>query len=531
MTTPRQSIRNNPIHSPTLLMACRVIEALMADDIAAANTAIAPWGPGTLTRLAWSADPKDRCYIYETSADWNLFFRGIISATDFANAFIGSNRHAAPGGQGEVLDYFADEYTAMIAVVGPWLIARWDLLTVVNPAVAAFGHSRGGSLARMLLSAGEIRARVDRGASFIVEIGSPRISDTVFNRELGIQGRHFSAPDDTITQLVPRTWGVGWPSPITLVPWGTQMGTPFERLALSNRGYLEREKSEEKTSDVSALRTLWGAAALTLWPEPHYIQTYRDHFAAQSTSYGPATSLSGVGTMPVPTVMAIDDVLEFAVDGRADAQQITNVLHMRVNADPSGPGVNTTALALLRTMWKNNVLPLLNSGYSVANYTLKKISSVTAGIPTARQPHPFTLAYEWEIALPGTPADVGGVVGPALPTFVTASCRKLTGYGGRYWRGGIRFGIISEDDTLAGGNKLTDPAKALWDTASEKILRNNPPGDMPDYLTSVVFSGTYAAWGPAAPYTVIQSTADVLDRLMSARVGSLVSRRFRASGG
>lgn len=512
-------------------MVCRVIDALMADDAPAATLALAPWGPGTLHTVSWSVDPKDRCYVFETPTDWNIFFRGIISATDFANAFLGSLRVTAPGGVGSTLAYFADDYTAMATVVVPWLIARFDALTVVNPKLGIFGHSRGGSLARLLCSADPIRSRIDRGASIIIELGSPRVTDTSYNMNLGIQGRHFSMPADTITQIVPRTWGNGWPSPLPLVPWITSMGTPYRRFLLSNVGYLEREPSEEGPVDEPAPLTLWGLASLVLEPTPHYIGTYRDFFASQSVMYGPATIPIGGFIMPAPTNLAVDDVLEFTVDGRADSQQVTNVLHFRVNSALVPPTTNVTLIAALVALWRINILPLLNENFAVANYLMKKIASVTAGVPTPNQPHPFTLAFEWEIAQPGAAADVGGTAGASLPTFVTASVRKLTGFGGRYWRGGIRFGTINEADTLAGGNQLTGAAKTAWEAASQQVLRNNPPGGLPDYVTSVVFSGTYAAWGPAAPYTVIESTADVLDRSVNQRVGSLVSRRFRATGG
>lgn len=234
--------------------------------------------------------------------------------------------------------------------------------------------------------------------------------------------------------------------------------------------------------------------------------------------------------MPAPTNLAPDDVLEFVVEGRADSQQVTNVLHYNVGTLP-GVTTNVTLLAAMVAVWRLSILPLLNAGFAVSNYMLKKIDSVTAGVPTADQPHPFTLAYLWEIALPGTGADVGGTAGEMLPTFVTVSARKLTGFGGRYWRGGTRFGPISEADTLPSGNLLTGAAKTAWDTAASDVLKPNPPGVMPDYIYPVVFSGTYAAWGPAAPATPFNSTAPVLDRLVNSRVGSLVSRRFRAVGG
>lgn len=168
---------------------------------------------------------------------------------------------------------------------------------------------------------------------------------------------------------------------------------------------------------------------------------------------------------------------ELRILGSADGQAVVNILHARLNiAAPAelAPSDSTAILESLRTEWRDNILPVLGNRYSVKAYELWVIGgAIREDGPNPPDTFTYRFSYSDTQSLVGQPADVGGLVGPFMPTFAAVSVAKKGSTGTKILRGGMRLSPLTElqNDNLAGGtgNRLSAAAVAAFDSAIQGL--------------------------------------------------------------
>lgn len=223
--------------------------------------------------------------------------------------------------------------------------------------------------------------------------------------------------------------------------------------------------------------------------------------------------------------IAVDQLLQITVLGKASNQAVLNVFHYRPRELLSWvPQEILSFTALWFSFWRNNILPRLSNTYAVQAYDFRVIGTSIAN-PTP--PPPAKINYVDALVIAGGAMDVGIKIGDPLPTLNAVSWRLVSTLPTRHGRGGKRFGPIIEDDTI--GNSLTGAAFTPWQTAAGPYLLGLGPNEFLFNLDPVVFARTtyVAAVGnlPRAHSAVVTSV------ITNSFVSSQVSRKERATIG
>jgi len=171
--------------------------------------------------------------------------------------------------------------------------------------------------------------------------------------------------------------------------------------------------------------------------------------------------------------MAVNNhLIEAVVRGQAGSQAVVNVLHYRLEATGIDADVQPSSdeladfLSSFRDLWVTEFLPLLSDIYRVEQYEAGAFKLVT--IKTGATVY-TPLFVQQALNVPA-PADPGEVAGDNLPYFNAVSARKVTGFGGRNWRGGLRFSVIPEASNVNG--QLTSAAFTAWTAAVDTLLND-----------------------------------------------------------
>ena len=128
-----------------------------------------------------------------------------------------------------------------------------------------------------------------------------------------------------------------------------------------------------------------------------------------------------------------------------------------------------------------------------------------------------------------TSAAVGGVVGEALPLYVTASVRRLNGGIGRNFRSRLSFSPMSEDDNLDGGWEVA--TKTAWAAALSTMFAtgvDNGGSDAGSKLSAGAVVSKRIAMGLPTPF--VQSASwcqDITGWSLQRNAGSLTRRKPR----
>lgn len=188
------------------------------------------------------------------------------------------------------------------------------------------------------------------------------------------------------------------------------------------------------------------------------------------------------------------DILEVIVFGAADGQSILNVFHYRMFT-PEGGGGGTvvptiqTAADGVRTIWRNQVLPLLSNSYAVNQYQVSRIKgkvAVPGSVPVRRK-----LTYDLRAFANGDPVvDRGADVQDPLPTFNAIGVLKRTQLAGRSGRGAIRFAPVS--DVSIDGNVVDGAIGGAWQDAADVLFTGDEPFNAGEVLSAagIVFRKT-----------------------------------------
>jgi len=230
-------------------------------------------------------------------------------------------------------------------------------------------------------------------------------------------------------------------------------------------------------------------------------------------------------------------VLEVAIKGLSQGQQIVNVLHYRstqlVDGDVHSSATPAGILAAIRTHWQTSVLPLLSDSYYVQEYSLKEMEGRDGPLPGPALPDTYTPIYTQTASIVGnTVDDVGTQADPMERTFVACTARKKTGFVGRRNKGSIHFGPLTEAQVA--GNEVLLATRASFLTACNNLrVIETTLLEPTSYVEMIVFSKKFYL-GPGA--TAGAGTAPGLDAsavtsfIINEYAGSQSSRK-QASGG
>lgn len=232
------------------------------------------------------------------------------------------------------------------------------------------------------------------------------------------------------------------------------------------------------------------------------------------------------------TLMNSNHVVRLVVRGSAFDQEIVNVLHYIPVLRPSTPtnfvSQYSQCLSLFEAEWRTNILPLLNSFYTVHLIQMRVIEgkapilgAIPPGKPVARY------VYGDGIDRDFVPPNVGGDIGESSPTFVAVTGRKITGRAGKNWKGSIRLGPISEAKTIS-----NDAASALITAADTGLDNIRSIGPMVvagnEFLDMVVFSEQQYLYANAFPEGIPSQASVVVQEItINPNLGSQVSRKPR----
>jgi len=229
-------------------------------------------------------------------------------------------------------------------------------------------------------------------------------------------------------------------------------------------------------------------------------------------------------------ITAVGDVVEVRMMGRdlESTQEIDNRVHLRATAIAGGGASLSDLIDRMQLKWRSYPLPNLNSRYRVVEYRAYKIASAVPLTPTPFTPHPFKVIYGEQYIRPGIiPDDVGGTSGDALPDYVAVSVKKVAANPSKFYRGGMRLGLISEADTVAAGQSLTLTSYAAWVAAMTGYFLNFTASTAPNSadMEYCVFSGTSLAWFEAPGAPPVNATSPMVNAVVHPLVGSQVSRK------
>ena len=204
----------------------------------------------------------------------------------------------------------------------------------------------------------------------------------------------------------------------------------------------------------------------------------------------------------MPGSAAAGDIIEVTFVGEADAQSVYNVMHYQVDPGITGGSISVDSMINALTLgWEENVVPQLSETYEFKEGRAQQIISVVNTTPPTVEPCPappfqYEVIYgSWGVDYPAAPVALGGIAGPALPTYGAIACTKRSEKRGKYWRGAMRLGPVAEASTEADDqNKLVNLYEKDVETAMATFLLVNsviPGGEV--MFKMVIFSKTRAA--------------------------------------
>ena len=220
----------------------------------------------------------------------------------------------------------------------------------------------------------------------------------------------------------------------------------------------------------------------------------------------------------------LGDLVQITVNGVQSGQRVTNVLHYTPDG-PADPQVTSAEIYLqtFRTNWRSEVLPVLVSGYTVLSYEAIVIAGTKAGPPDGPAK---VLDLTDTAVLVGVPAnDTGSGEGAPLPTYTTATFRKVTGLAGKRRRGSMRLrGIIQDLTETSDGNRLTAAGVTALQPVAE-FLNSALAGLGTESLLPVVFSRKTLFEKDGAVNNVLDTFTIITGFLLNQIVGSQLSRK------
>jgi hypothetical protein len=217
------------------------------------------------------------------------------------------------------------------------------------------------------------------------------------------------------------------------------------------------------------------------------------------------------------------NVGQLTIFGRSQGQQILNVFHYR-RVDPAAPPISDTDLPNvvfdIRENWRALIAATFHDSYSVESYTWR---TLTGTIANPSPPPPSIFTEDFQFVQPGGLLDVGGVGGPALPTFDALGVQKLSNRAGRNFRGSARFGphLEAQTDNNSWTPAFIGAAEPLISTLFVDIYTDGFGGT----VEMAIFSRTLALAAPP-PFTLLRDlTAKVIGAKLNGFVSSQVSRK------
>lgn len=169
--------------------------------------------------------------------------------------------------------------------------------------------------------------------------------------------------------------------------------------------------------------------------------------------------------MPADPVLAVDNIVEVTFRGTSRAQgQLVLNRHYYIVTGVGAPPVDKLSdlLTPLYTNFDTVVLPIINTDFQLDRVEAKRVSGITA------LPAGYQLLYDSAVMLSPV-ATFGQRAGAPTPSFISASVWLQTGFVGRNWRGGIRWGTMTRTDievTVGDTNKWTAAYWALLQGAA-----------------------------------------------------------------
>lgn len=167
----------------------------------------------------------------------------------------------------------------------------------------------------------------------------------------------------------------------------------------------------------------------------------------------------------MPFILDDGQIVEWRVYGGAFGQEVNNTLHFRVNS-VTGTVTAQALLVQLAGEWSAEICDVLNASYATTKYELWLVNGVLVHETGPR------LVYAANETL--VQADAGQAAVDALPTYVSANCRKVTegpltvGYfpaaavtpvgPEKFFKGRMALGPLSEQDTTSGDSNILEAA-------------------------------------------------------------------------
>jgi len=227
------------------------------------------------------------------------------------------------------------------------------------------------------------------------------------------------------------------------------------------------------------------------------------------------------------------DVVEVIVFGLMDGQSVLNVFHYKLMDYALSGNVQVTVKTIsdgVRTLWRNQICPLLSQGYSVVQYQATVLLH-TFVVPDSNPPRINVQVGDRSIS-PGVPNfDIGTKAGDPLPTFNAIGAIKRTAKGGRDGKGAIRLGPFP--DTDIDGNNVDTVINGAVIAALEVLLVSEDPFNPTDKYVPQGALLRRTAWFKAPPVVTPPAAYAELITAVEARpyASSQVSRKKKKTIG
>lgn len=524
-------IRRDPAYGTTLYALSKVAYGSYGENPGMALAALSPYGFTSEDFLIWGPQAYENCLFVKSPTEIVVAFHGLTSINEAIQDVLGSAQVPAPLGPGRIAEWAVDKTLTGIIPILDYMENYSSSMGLIPLVTTLVGHSQGCGQMEVIRMLMGNRPALANWSPAMIRFGSPRVLDPVAGSAVRGPACYVNGDYDPVPELPPISWYDSWPAISTWFGPTSSYRHYYQGVLLTDDGrQLGVGPHDEDAKSV--VRILSALDSVVADPYAHLIGTYRDRLAFQAGAPGAVPTNVEEFDMPAAVVLVADDILEVTFQGVADGQQIINRVHYQVGALASGSYLDSLSVAgYMKDLWVANMLPMLASSYALVQVEVRKITAVNPGTPTTANPRPFVLDYSWATVQPGLGADVGSRTGDPLPTYATVSVRKITSYAGRYWRGGLHLGPVSESDTEAGGNTLVAAYRGLVQTAINAILamtsitHSIAAGGTFDFNAGIL-SGTYGAW--IIPTTApLFSFAQLTSNPVSAYVGTQTSRKRR----
>lgn len=232
--------------------------------------------------------------------------------------------------------------------------------------------------------------------------------------------------------------------------------------------------------------------------------------------------------MPGPSK---NSVYRLTMEAIAEDQAVVNVTHWYVDTTSTTEGTQAQLLAfvdLMNDRWVNNILPLLSDRLQMRKYSLTEITGIIYN-PTVRETYN---SLAWRTKEPDD--EEGGVDHVQVDAMAIQNCvtvRLLTDYGGRRWRGAIRYGCIPED--VADGTRIVKQKREAFQGATDLLFADAPAafGDHAGAVWKpVVYSKTDAFEHYNAQPNILLYTRNITSRYTNLFIGTQNSRKISNQG-